>query len=320
MTTLLDYHYKDHYEADKGQDGDKSRKTGANGGDMVLPVPVGTRVITPEGEVLCDLVQHEQEFVLACGGRGGRGNARFATSRRQAPDFAQPGEEGEETGVRLELVVLADVGLVGFPNAGKSSLIRVISKATPKVADYPFTTLTPNLGVVEHHKRRFVIADLPGLIEGASDGKGLGYRFLKHLSRTQALTFVLALDGPIAPPEAFRGLVAELQSYDERLLQRPILIMLSKCDLAPPGSELYRQARAWEDEIVRDAERLLHKPNNIPKHCLLTSGIARQGLKEWLHELVVLLEEAGMWAEHIPDHGIGGMDEAFHPLNPKKRK
>ena len=164
MSTLLDYHYKDHYAAPRGHSGDKSRRTGASGEDLILPVPVGTRVIDLDGTILCDLVEDEQDFILAAGGRGGRGNARFATARRQSPDFAQPGEEGEECAVKLELVVLADVGLVGFPNAGKSSLVRSVSKATPKVADYPFTTLTPNLGVVEQHGRRFVIADLPGLI------------------------------------------------------------------------------------------------------------------------------------------------------------
>ena len=319
MSTLLDYHYKDHYEADKGQPGDKNRKTGANGEELVLPVPVGTRIIALDGTVLCDLVDDEERYVLAAGGRGGRGNARFATARRQSPDFAQPGEEGEHISVRLELVVLADVGLVGFPNAGKSSLVRAVSKATPKVADYPFTTLTPNLGVVEQHGRRFVIADLPGLIEGASDGRGLGDRFLKHLSRTNALTFVLAIDDPTPPPEVFRRLIRELRSYDARLPKRPMLVMFSKCDLAPEGTELHEEVNAWEAEIAGEYSDLLPEQKGASPLFLRSSGVARIGLGEWLHELVQILDKAGKWSPPRPTRVIQGMEDDFHPLNKKNR-
>ncbi len=231
--TLLDLHFIRHYAADDGEHGQGSDCAGRRGKTIELQVPVGTVVYDDEtGDVLGDLVEDGQTLVVAKGGRGGKGNAFFATATRQAPDFAQPGEDGDSRRIRLELKLLADVGLVGFPNAGKSTLIRKMSRSRAKVADYPFTTLVPNLGVVSYDDdRSFVLADVPGLIRGASQGAGLGHQFLRHIERCRVLVYLLDLAGELSPREAYIILRDELKAFEPELIQRPHVVCLNKSDI-----------------------------------------------------------------------------------------
>ena len=236
LTTLLDLRYQKHYEAEDGRPGGGSNCTGRTGKDILITLPVGTVVYDDAtGDILADLVTEGDPVVIAQGGRGGRGNSNFATSTNRTPTRCTPGTAGEERTLRLELKLLADVGLVGFPNAGKSTLIAAISSARPKIADYPFTTLTPNLGVVRWGSdRSFVVADIPGLIEGAHDGKGLGFQFLRHIERTAFLLHLIdvsewAPDEPIASFEVMRQ---ELAAYDEGLNGRPFAVVATKIDIA----------------------------------------------------------------------------------------
>lgn len=232
--TLLDQRYHPHYKAQRGQHGTGKKCTGRSGEDLVIHVPVGTQIRDFEsGEVVADLVQAGQRMVAARGGRGGRGNARFVTSTRQAPKNCEPGTEGEERSFNLVLKLLADVGLVGFPNAGKSTLISKISSARPKIADYPFTTLVPNLGMVRHKGADFVVADIPGIIEGAHEGVGLGLRFLRHIERTRILLYLVDLS-PDSGRDASRELqvlMRELGEYSPELLERKQIVVFNKCDL-----------------------------------------------------------------------------------------
>jgi GTP-binding protein len=234
LTTLLDFQYRRHYRAHDGAHGSGARKTGKSGQPTVLLVPVGTIVRDVEtGEQLGDLTADGQEIIAAEGGRGGRGNAEFATSTDQAPRRYEPGEDGEERRIELELKLLADVGLVGLPNAGKSTLISVISAARPKIADYPFTTLVPNLGIVRvDDGRSFVVADIPGLIQGAHLGKGLGIQFLRHIERTKVLVFLLDVTHGDVHTD-FEVLVHELREFNSHLPERPTLIALTKIDIVP---------------------------------------------------------------------------------------
>ena len=237
LSTLLDLTYPQQFRARKGSHGKGKKQTGRSGADLVIRVPAGTVVKEDEtGRVLQDLTREGEAFIAARGGRGGRGNTRFATSTHRAPREAQKGEKGEERWVRLELKVLADVGLIGYPNAGKSTLLSRISSATPKIADYPFTTLNPQLGVVGREGRRpFLVADIPGLIEGASRGAGLGLSFLRHVERTRLLVHVLDLggDGSKDPVEIFLALNQELESYHASLTEKLHIVALNKIDL--PG-------------------------------------------------------------------------------------
>jgi GTPase len=232
-TTLLDYHHSPHRRATSGKPGQGGNRSGAEGGDLVLPVPNGTVVKTPDGEVLADLVGAGTSFVVAQGGRGGLGNAALASARRKAPGFALLGEPGESAEVVLELKTVADVALVGFPSAGKSSLIAALSAARPKIADYPFTTLVPNLGVVEAGETRFTVADVPGLIPGASQGKGLGLEFLRHVERCDALVHVIdcaTLEPGRDPLSDLDAIEDELAAYGG-LADRPRLVALNKIDV-----------------------------------------------------------------------------------------
>ncbi len=233
LSTLLDYHYQRRYKAESGKHGSGSNRKGRNGKSITLRVPVGTLVYDADtGELLVDLARPNQRFVVARGGKGGRGNAHFATPTRQTPRFAEKGLPGEKRTLRLELKLLADVGIVGMPNAGKSTLISRISAAKPKIADYPFTTLVPNLGVVKYHDQSFVVADIPGLIEGAHMGVGLGHEFLRHVERARLLLFLLDVS-PFAlepPLEAFEILQRELELYNPQLTQKPALVALNKID------------------------------------------------------------------------------------------
>jgi len=232
-STLLDLQFTRHYRAKNGSHGSGSNKTGARGKTITLMVPVGTVIHDAEtGASLGDLVEDGQTLIVAKGGIGGLGNARFVNSTRQAPDFAQPGRPGDERHIRLELKLLADVGLVGFPNAGKSTLIRKMSRSRAKVADYPFTTLVPNLGVVPYDTdRHFVIADVPGLIEGAAEGAGLGHQFLRHIERTRVLVYMLDTTDEVVPPDAYATLTRELEQFDDDLGKRPFIVCLNKTDL-----------------------------------------------------------------------------------------
>jgi len=243
LNTLLDFKYKRHYDGERGEHGRGKKQDGKWGKDIVLKVPCGTIVRDSQsGEMIADLVDHGQELVAVRGGKGGRGNAQFATSTNQAPRIAEPGTAAEERDIVLELKLLADVGLVGFPNAGKSTLISVISAAKPKIADYPFTTLVPNLGIVRiAEERSFVVADIPGLIEGAHEGRGLGVQFLKHIERTKALVFLI--DSTCKDPKKeYTILLNELKSYSAALGKKPKIAALTKADLLDPAETKKRKS------------------------------------------------------------------------------
>ena len=268
LTTLLDLTHRQHYTATRGQHGEGSNRTGRDGQDVVLRVPPGTVVRDAEtGDLLGELLDAEDRFVVARGGRGGRGNARFATATHQAPRRWEPGEEGEEKRIELELKLIADVGLVGQPNAGKSTLLSAISEAHPKVADYPFTTLTPNLGVVQLPDfRSFVVADIPGIIEGAHEGRGLGLQFLRHIERTRTLAFLIPVDAEDLQAE-YDQLREEVGNYSDRLAKTPHCVVLTKTDLLSSEEPLPEVA-------VTDAWGVF-----------LISAVARKGLVQLLEGL-----------------------------------
>ncbi|GFR36286.1 GTPase ObgE [Thermobrachium celere] len=239
MRTLLDFKYQKKYEAQRGENGGTNNKFGKDGEDLIIKVPAGTVIKDAEsGRIMADLVDEGQEFVVCKGGRGGRGNSRFATPTRQAPNFAEPGMPGEERWVTLELKLLADVGLIGFPNVGKSTILSMVTGAKPKIANYHFTTLTPNLGVVDMQGiKSFVLADIPGLIEGAHEGVGLGIDFLRHVERTKVLIHVIDASGIEGrdPIDDFYKINEELKLYSEKLSKKPQVVVANKCDI--PGSE-----------------------------------------------------------------------------------
>jgi GTP-binding protein len=269
INTLVDFRHQRRFQAQRGENGMGRQMAGKSGGDTVIRVPVGTVVVNvATDEEIGDLAEHGQRLLVARGGQGGLGNIHFKSSVNRAPRKATPGEPGEERELKLELKVLADVGLLGFPNAGKSTLVRAVSAATPKVADYPFTTLQPHLGVVRiEADRSFVIADIPGLIEGAAEGTGLGIQFLKHLARTRLLLHVVdiaPLDGITDPVAEIRTLERELRGYDPELLARPRWLVFNKIDMLAP-EEREKTARA----IVR---KLKWK-----QPWYLVSAIAREG-------------------------------------------
>ncbi|MEM1031689.1 MAG: GTPase ObgE [Myxococcota bacterium] len=263
LSTLLDLKYARKLKAERGQNGQGKDKYGRAGKSKVVRVPVGTQIFDLDREmVIGDVLTHGQTFVVATGGKGGWGNIRFTTPTERAPRKAQPGTPGERRSIRLELKVLADVGLLGFPNAGKSTFVSVVSAARPKIADYPFTTLTPSLGVVEvgGGPRRggttFVVADIPGLIAGASDGAGLGHRFLKHVERTRALLHLVTIDPDPErnPLDDYRTLRRELERFDPALAVRPEVVALSKADL-PEVRDAYPQLA---EAFLHETGRTLH--------------------------------------------------------------
>lgn len=239
IRTLMDFRYKRVYKGENGENGRTKKQYGKNGQDVILKVPVGTLVKDEEtGKVIVDLKEKGQSYVIAKGGRGGRGNAKFATSTRQAPTFAEAGTKGQEKDIVLELKLLADVGLIGFPNVGKSTILSIVSAAKPKIANYHFTTLKPNLGVVRiDEAKSFVIADIPGLIEGASEGAGLGHDFLKHIERTRVLVHVIdaASSEGRNPIDDFYKINDELNQYNDKLSEKPQIIVANKMDL--PNAE-----------------------------------------------------------------------------------
>jgi GTPase len=282
LTTLLDYHYRRHYEAERGQHGKGANRHGASGSDLVLRVPAGTVVSDRDtGVGLGDLATPRQRILVQRGAPGGRGNVRFASSTNRAPRRADPGQYGEGRWLRLELRLLADVGVIGLPNVGKSTLVSRLSAARPKIADYPFTTVVPTLGVVRiDDQRSFVIADLPGLIPGASQGKGLGHQFLRHTERTRLLVHLLDLDpGPGREPlDDFQLINAELQAYSERLAARPQIVVGNKVDL--PDTEARRAAVA-----------AFCKRAGLP--FLAISAVTGAGLAELRASIAAALQEIG---------------------------
>lgn len=235
LATLLDYRYKTHFKAERGEHGKGKSKTGASRDDLYLPVPPGTVIYDADsGDFLGEILDDGQVIRVARGGRGGRGNAQFATATHQSPREWEPGAEGEERRIELVLKLIADVGLVGEPNAGKSTFLASVTAARPKIADYPFTTLEPNLGVVDAgQSRSFVIADIPGIIEGAHEGKGLGLKFLQHVERTRVLAFLVPLDSE-SPQATYERLRAEVRAYSAALADKPFVVLLTKADLFPP--------------------------------------------------------------------------------------
>jgi GTP-binding protein len=275
LNTLITFTHRPRYRAEDGEPGGTSNKTGRSGDDLLIEVPPGTIARDARtGEVIADLTQPDQKVRVAKGGRGGRGNARFATSTNQAPRIAEKGEPGEERSLALELKLLADIGIVGVPNAGKSTLLSVISNARPKIADYPFTTLEPNLGVVVLDDRDLVFADIPGLIEGAHSGAGLGHDFLRHIQRTRVLVHLL--DGSAENPIAdFHQINTELALFDDKLSTKPQIVVLNKMDLPDV------QAR-WP-EIRAALEALGHTP-------LAISAATHQQVREVINRAVTVLD------------------------------
>ena len=276
--TLYPFRFKRQFKAPNGSSGQGKQKTGKNGDDLIIEIPPGTLVIDEEtNEIIKDFIQPDTTYVIAQGGRGGQGNSRFKTSTHRAPRFAQPGEPGKLLKLKLELKLLADVGLIGLPNAGKSTLISTITSATPRIADYPFTTLTPVLGVVQAGwGEPFVVADIPGLIEGAHKGVGLGTRFLRHIERTRVLVHlidlsIIDLQNPLA---AYETINQELASYSSQLTEKPQIIVLNKMDL--PGTE--EAARAFMSALKN-------------REVIQISAAARKGLRELTAMMIKYLEE-----------------------------
>jgi GTP-binding protein len=276
---LSHFRHKHHFRAPNGGHGRGANKRGAEGSELLVQVPVGTEVRDAEGEFLGDLVREGQRLLVARGGEGGRGNVCFKSSTRQAPKFAEKGLEGEERWLTLSLKLLADIGLVGLPNAGKSSLLAALTRAHPKIAAYPFTTLDPNLGVLDLGEGTAVIADIPGLIEGASEGAGLGHRFLAHVERTVLLMYVLdGGEGPDAWPLALDTLRAELGAFRAELLDRPAAVVVNKVDLL--------------DAAGREAAGRFLAALGWPSAKLLASAQTGEGLEELVRELSGVMEEA----------------------------
>lgn len=273
MWTLLHLRYTRHLRADHGESGSGQRSSGSNGKDVLIEVPLGTIAKDPEtGEIIAEVTEHNQQIILYPGGRGGLGNDHFKNSTNQSPQYAQPGEEGVEDTVIFELKILADVGLVGLPNAGKSTLLSVVSAARPEIADYPFTTLVPNLGIVAYRDNQsFVMADIPGIIEGAHEGKGLGLRFLRHIERNSILLFLVPADSDDISKE-YHILLNELSKYNPELLDKQRILAISKSDML-------------DDELIAEIKPTL--PKNVKS--VFISSVANIGivkLKDLIWEAV----------------------------------
>ncbi len=278
LWTLIHFKYQRHLKAGHGEHGGKQRSTGANGEDVFLEVPLGTVVRdTQTKDVLFEITEHDEEKIVLEGGLGGRGNWHFKSSTNQTPRYAQPGLPGSDMQITLELKVLADVGLVGFPNAGKSTLLSVITSAKPKIADYEFTTLKPNLGIVEYRDfKSFVMADIPGIIEGAAEGKGLGHYFLRHIERNATLLFLIPADSNDISKE-YEILLDELRRYNPELLDKRRLVAISKSDML-------------DDELVAEMNELIKDDFQHIEH-LFISSVAQKGIQELKDKLWELLNE-----------------------------
>ena len=293
LRTLMDFRYKRHFKAPRGEHGMSKNQHGKNAQPMIVKVPPGTVVSDEEtGQIIADLTEHGQQAVIAQGGRGGRGNSRFATPANPAPELSENGEPGIERNVVLELKVLADVGLVGFPSVGKSTLLSVVSSAKPKIAEYHFTTLVPNLGMVETDDgRSFVMADLPGLIEGAHEGVGLGHQFLRHIERTRVIVHVVDMSGLEGrdPYEDYKTINAELKEYNLRLTERPQIIVASKMDMPDSEDNLAEFKKKLEDDVK----------------IFPISSITRTGVRELLFEIADVME-------HTPEFPLFEEEPAEH--------
>ncbi|MGP4074536.1 GTPase ObgE [Halobacillus sp. K22] len=289
LNTLMDFRYQHHFKAARGENGMNQKQHGKNADPLVISVPPGTTVKDADTDkVIADLTEHKQRAVIAKGGRGGRGNARFATARNPAPEIAENGEPGEELDVVVELKLLADVGLVGFPSVGKSTFLSVVTAAKPKIADYHFTTLSPNLGVVESQDHRsFVMADLPGLIEGAHEGVGLGHQFLRHVERTRLLLHVVDMSGLEGrdPYDDYVTINNELSSYDKRLENRPQIIVANKMDMPDAEENLEMFKEQLEEEVM----------------IFPISTITREGLDELLYTVADQLDQIPKQSEAVEE-------------------
>ena len=277
LWTLVTYKFKKHFKAGHGEHGSKNRSTGADGQDVYMDVPLGTVVRNADtNEILFEITENGEEKIVAEGGMGGRGNWHFKTSTNQTPRYAQPGVEGQEHPIVLESMDLADVGLVGFPNAGKSTLLSVITSAKPKIADYEFTTLKPNLGIVEYRDfQSFVMADIPGIIEGAAEGKGLGHYFLRHIERNATLLFLIPADSKDITRE-YEILLDELRRYNPELIDKQRIVAISKSDML-------------DDELMAEMKTILDKDLNVPY--MFISSVAQKGIQELKDMLWKLLNE-----------------------------
>jgi GTPase len=282
LNTLIDYRYQQHFKAKRGGNGMGKDRHGANGDDMVMKVPAGTQIYEEDGEtLLADLTKVGERAILAKGGNGGFGNAHFKTSTNRAPRHANPGQPGEESTIRLRLKLIADAGIVGLPNAGKSTFLAAVSAAKPKIADYPFTTLHPQLGVVDSDGREFVLADIPGLIEGAHEGVGLGDRFLGHVERCRVLLHLV--DGTCEHAgEAYKTVRAELAAYGEGLADKPEIVALNKADALTP------------EDLKQQVARLKRAAKKTP---LVISAATRAGVPEALRALLKVIDGARPLAE-----------------------
>ena len=277
LNTLMDFRYKRKYVAEDGKDGGKNKCSGASAPDLIIRLPLGTLIKEAEtGLLIKDLID-ETPFIAAEGGKGGWGNQHFATSTRQIPRFAKPGQPGEELHIRLELKLIADVGLLGFPNVGKSTFLTVVSSARPKIANYHFTTMTPNLGVVNYYDKNFVIADIPGIIEGAAEGAGLGTTFLRHIERCRLLLHLVDVAGTEGrdPVDDFEKINLELQRYSEKLAKLPQIVVANKCD-------------AISDKKMKERFVQYAKKAGYPVFCI--SAVSGEGIEPLLAEIASLLE------------------------------
>ncbi len=301
--TLLHLRYQRHLFATDGQAGSENKSFGKDGQDVTIEVPMGTVVYDADtGEYLCEVTDHDQQIVLLKGGRGGLGNWHFRTATNQAPTYAQPGEPAQERRIVLELKLLADVGLVGFPNAGKSTLLSSVSAAKPKIADYPFTTMEPNLGLVPYRDNRsFVIADIPGIIEGASEGKGLGLRFLRHIERNSTLLFMIPADSQDIRKE-YEILLNELGTYNPELLDKQRLLAITKCDML-------------DDELIDEMRAEL--PDGVPT--VFISAVAGRGLDELKDMLWAMLNDEANRIQTFTHRNLDvshGLEDDYSEENP----
>ncbi|WP_353485893.1 GTPase ObgE [Apilactobacillus xinyiensis] len=290
MNTLMDFRYRRKFKADNGADGGNKKMTGRSADDLIVYVPEGTTIYNDENnKVICDLVSKDDKFIVAKGGRGGRGNVHFASAKNSAPEISENGEPGEEKSIRLELKVLADVGLVGFPSVGKSTLLSAITSSKPKIAEYHFTTLVPNLGMVRlDNGKDFVVADLPGLIEGASNGTGLGFQFLRHVERTRVILHLVDMSGTEGrdPIDDFNKINNELSQYDDNILNRPQIVVATKMDM--PDSQ----------NNLEEFKKHLSDINVNPVKVMPISSVTHAGLSNLISTTANLLDETPKFPEN----------------------
>lgn len=328
MRTLMDFRLRRYFKAQNGEPGKGKKMRGANGGDVVISVPIGTVIYDEEGRVVADISTGECVTVLK-GGKGGKGNARFANSTRQTPRFATPGKKVKERKVTLELKSIADAGLVGFPNVGKSTLLSEMTSAKPKIENYHFTTLAPNLGVVKADGKSFIIADIPGLIEGAAEGAGLGHDFLRHIERTRMIVHVIDISGSEGrdPLEDYKIIREELKKYSPKLAERPEIIIANKADLPDAEGNLKRFEKAYPDKKVylasaatgQDVDKVKYAIVNILDTLPDESRIEADGVvEEWENEDEKLTAEVTKAADGVLEVNGTLIEHIFARINPEE--